>query len=59
MKKYVYKQLNIYVGMYDVQDEDNLASFQTAEVIAGAKAFADKLSVGSSSGNLNIKENAR
>lgn len=26
--------------MYDVQDEDNLASFQTAEAIAGAKEFA-------------------
>lgn len=32
-----------YVGLYSVQDEDNLASFQTGEAIAGAKAFARKL----------------
>ena len=32
-----------YVGLYSVQDEDNLASFQTAEAVAGAKAFARKL----------------
>ena len=32
-----------YVGMYDVQDEDDLASFQTEEAIAGAKAFARKV----------------
>lgn len=31
-----------YVGLYPVQDEDNLASFQTAEAINGAKAFARK-----------------
>ena len=31
-----------YVGLYSVQDEDNLASFQTGEAIAGAKAFARK-----------------
>lgn len=33
----------IYAGMYSVQDEDNLASFQAPEAIAGAKAFAKKL----------------
>jgi len=32
-----------YVGMYDVQDEDDLASFQTEEAVAGAKAFARKV----------------
>lgn len=32
-----------YVGMYDVQDEDNLASFQTAEAVEGAKVFAKKV----------------
>lgn len=32
-----------YCGLYSVQDEDNLASFQTGEAIAGAKAFARKL----------------
>ena len=32
-----------YVGLYSVQDEDNLASFQTAGAVAGAKAFARKL----------------
>ena len=29
-----------YIGMYSVQDEDNLASFQTEEAIEGARAFA-------------------
>ena len=32
-----------YLGMYSVQDEDNLASFQTPEAIEGAKAFARKI----------------
>ena len=32
-----------YVGMYSVQDNDNLASFQTEEAIEGAKAFARKV----------------
>ena len=32
-----------YVGLFSVQDEDNLASFQTGDVIAGSKAFARKL----------------
>ena len=32
-----------YLGLYSVQDEDNLASFQTAEAVAGAKEFARKL----------------
>lgn len=32
-----------YVGMYSVQDNDNLASFQTIEAIEGAKAFARKV----------------
>ena len=31
-----------YCGLYSVQDEDNLASFQTADAVAGAKAFARK-----------------
>ena len=34
-----------YVGMYSVQDNDNLASFQTEEAIEGAKAFARKVSL--------------
>ena len=38
----VHSKLN-YVGMYSGQDSDNLASFQTPEAIAGAKAFARKL----------------
>ena len=29
-----------YIGLYSVQDEDNLASFRTAEAVSGAKAFA-------------------
>ena len=32
-----------YVGLYSVQDEDNLASFQTVEAVNGAKAFARKV----------------
>ena len=32
-----------YAGLYSVQDCDNLASFQTAEAIEGAKAFARKI----------------
>ena len=32
-----------YVGMYSVQDNDNLASFQTSEAIEGAKFFARKV----------------
>ena len=32
-----------YIGMYSVQDEDNLASFQTAEAVEGAKEFARKV----------------
>ncbi len=32
-----------YMGMYSVQDTDNLASFQTHEVIEGAKAFARRI----------------
>ena len=32
-----------YIGMYSVQDEDNLASFQTAEAVEGAKQFAKKV----------------
>ena len=32
-----------YVGMYDVQDEDDLASFQTEEAVAGAKEFARRI----------------
>ena len=33
----------VYVGLYSVQDEDNLASFRTPEAVAGASAFARKL----------------
>lgn len=33
----------IYAGMYSVQDNDNLASFQTPDAVAGAKAFARRL----------------
>lgn len=32
-----------YMGMYSVRDEDNLASFQTPEAIAGARTFAASL----------------
>ena len=32
-----------YLGLYSVQDSDNLASFQTEAAVAGAKAFAAKL----------------
>lgn len=35
-----------YAGLYSVRDEDNLASFQTAEAIAGARAFAKRLMTG-------------
>ena len=35
----IHSNLN-YIGMYSVQDNDNLASFQTAEAVEGAKAFA-------------------
>jgi len=31
------------MGMYSVRDENNLASFQTASAIQGAKNFAMKL----------------
>jgi len=32
-----------YVGMYSVEDEDDLASFQTEEAITGVKAFARRI----------------
>lgn len=32
-----------YAGLYSVQDEDDLASFQTKEAVDGAKAFAQRL----------------
>ena len=32
-----------YLGLYSVQDEDNLASFRTESAVTGAKAFAQKL----------------
>ena len=32
-----------YVGLYSVQDEDNLASFRTEEAVAGARAFERKV----------------
>ena len=38
----IHSNLN-YIGMYSVQDEDNLASFQTSEAVEGAKAFARKV----------------
>lgn len=33
----------IYAGLYSVRDTDDLASFQTAQAIAGAQAFARSL----------------
>ena len=33
----------VYMGLYSVQDEDTLASFQTEEAITGAKAFARRM----------------
>lgn len=33
----------IYDGVFSVRDEDDLASFQTAEAIEGARAFAEQL----------------
>ena len=38
----IHSNLN-YIGMYSVQDNDNLASFQTADAVEGAKAFARKV----------------
>lgn len=32
-----------YLGLYSVRDEDNLASFRTAEAVAGAREFARKV----------------
>jgi len=32
-----------YIGMYAVRDEDNLASFQTVQAVAGARDFARKI----------------
>lgn len=32
-----------YLGMYSVQDEDDLASFQTEDAVNGARAFARKI----------------
>lgn len=32
-----------YVGLFAVQDKDNLASFQTAEAVEGAKKFARRV----------------
>ncbi len=32
-----------YLGLYSVQDEDNLASFRTEKAVNGAKAFARQL----------------
>ena len=32
-----------YVGMYSVQDNDNLSSFQTKQAVEGAKVFARKV----------------
>lgn len=36
-----------YAGLFSVQDEDNLASFQTEEATQGARAFAKSLLAGS------------
>lgn len=33
----------IYVGLWSVRDEDDLASFQTPAAMEGARAFARKL----------------
>ena len=33
----------VFDGVYSVQDTDDLASFQTEEAVAGARAFADRL----------------
>ena len=33
----------VYLGLYSVQDEDDLASFQTEKAVSGARAFAKKL----------------
>lgn len=33
----------VYLGMYSVRDEDDLASFQTDKAIAGARDFADRV----------------
>lgn len=33
----------IYAGAYSVRDTDDIASFRSAEAIAGARAFADRL----------------
>ena len=38
----IHSNLN-YIGMYSVQDNDNLASFQTTDAVEGAKAFARKV----------------
>ena len=38
----IHSNLN-YIGMYSVQDNDNLASFQAADAVEGAKAFARKV----------------
>lgn len=38
----IHSNLN-YIGMYSVQDNDNLVSFQTDEAKEGAKAFARKI----------------
>lgn len=32
-----------YIGLYSVQDRDNLASFQTEEAVRGARAFAQTI----------------
>lgn len=32
-----------YLGLYSVQDEDDLASFQTSQAVEGARAFARQL----------------
>ena len=32
-----------YIGLYSVQDEDNLASFRTEKAVEGAKNFAEKV----------------
>lgn len=33
----------VYLGMYSVQDEDDLASFQTEDAVNGARAFAGRI----------------
>lgn len=48
----IHSNLN-YIGIYSVQDKDDLSSFQTAEAIQGAEKFALGICSGD---NVNIKK---